>query len=377
MAAMKCSAYKVAEVLSVNAIRKGGSKKGAGKLCVELHDGQRKVSVVTSYSNVAVGQRVIFAPEGSMVRGMQVLRRKEAGEWTEGMICGPLEIGLEANALFCSCIILDSSFKVGDIAPTQIPVNSPVSEAETLQRQHVDDKVTACLASEDVILACIVSDQSPSSSKPKQAQVPAHQDGKTGHTFIGEWDDEGVFFYQAFNKQIADWAVQHQRFGGPDFNPKRMTWIKPSFAWMLYRAGYGHKDKNQARILKVKLSHEAVAEILSRCKHGHGNGGSDGRVQWDPARTLLRGERDEPALSGGRAIQIGMKGDLSCYYVSNTLSICDVTSLANLMQYAHGQQPEKCLSTVQEWLACGDLPNERPYQPWCDQDVLSRLHLRG
>merc|ERR1719222_1171691 len=25
------------------------------------------------------------------------------------------------------------------------------------------------------------------------------------------------------------------RFGGPLFNPTRMTWIKPSFAWMMYR----------------------------------------------------------------------------------------------------------------------------------------------
>ena len=56
-------------------------------------------------------------------------------------------------------------------------------------------------------------------------------------TFNGEWDEEGVSFYQAFNDKIADWAVENQRFGGPHFNPTRMTWIKPSFAWVLYRAG--------------------------------------------------------------------------------------------------------------------------------------------
>ena len=84
--------------------------------------------------------------------------------------------------------------------------------------------------------------------------------------FSGEWDDEGVFFYQAFNDEIADWALENQKFGGPSFNPVRMTWIKPSFAWVLYRAGYGHKDKNQSRILKVKLSHAAVAEM--KTMHG-------------------------------------------------------------------------------------------------------------
>lgn len=29
---------------------------------------------------------------------------------------------------------------------------------------------------------------------------------------------------QAFNRRIATWAVQQQRFGGPDFKPERMTW---------------------------------------------------------------------------------------------------------------------------------------------------------
>merc|ERR1712217_906529 len=182
-------------------------------------------------------------------------------------------------------------------------------------------------------------------------------------------------------KEIADWALENQKFGGPNFNPTRMTWIKPSFAWMLYRAGYGHKDKNQARILKVKLPHDAVADILSRCRDGHGNGGGEGRVQWDPARTLLRGHGGgkgrEPAQSGGRAIQIGMKGPLSCYYVSQALSIVDVTALAHEVEHAHGLAPDDCQSTVEQWLACGRLPDERPYMPQCNEETLSRLRLRG
>jgi len=34
---------------------------------------------------------------------------------------------------------------------------------------------------------------------------------------------------QAYNHEIADWALEHQRFGGPSFNATRMIWIKPSF----------------------------------------------------------------------------------------------------------------------------------------------------
>ena len=32
-----------------------------------------------------------------------------------------------------------------------------------------------------------------------------------------------------------------------------MTWIKPSFLWMMYRAGWGYKDDNQRRILAIDL----------------------------------------------------------------------------------------------------------------------------
>ena len=49
------------------------------------------------------------------------------------------------------------------------------------------------------------------------------------------WDEEGVYFYQAYNSDIADYALEHQKFGGPSWGPSRMTWIKPSFAWVLYR----------------------------------------------------------------------------------------------------------------------------------------------
>lgn len=156
-----------------------------------------------------------------------------------------------------------------------------------------------------------------------------------------------------------------------------MTWIKPSFAWMLYRAGYGHKDKNQARILKVKLPHHAVVEILGRCRHVHGNGGCEGLFQWDPARSLLRAEGREPAPPGGNAIQIGMKGDLSRYYVAQALSITDVTSLAHAVQEAHALGPKDCKAAVQQMVVCGRLPDEHPYMPQCAEDVLLRLRLGG
>lgn len=192
------------------------------------------------------------------------------------------------------------------------------------------------------------------------------EESRSSHMFVAEWDEEGVFFYQAFNEHIADWAVQEQQFGGPHFKPERMTWIKPSLAWVLYRAGYGFKDPNQSRILKIKVAHSAVAEILSQCACGHGGGGTLGRVQWDPARCLDRGEGGEPAKHPEmRAIQIGMKGTLSRFYVQNALSIQDVTSLAHQVCSAHEEGRG----------VDAPLPEERPYFPQCTKEIFSRLKL--
>ena len=88
--------------------------------------------------------------------------------------------------------------------------------------------------------------------------IGTHLTNMNPQIFEAEWDAEGVYFYQAYNDQIADYAMAHQRLGGPNFSASRMTWIKPSFAWVLFRSGYARKH-NQGRILKIKLSHQTVA----------------------------------------------------------------------------------------------------------------------
>jgi hypothetical protein len=41
--------------------------------------------------------------------------------------------------------------------------------------------------------------------------------------FEGEYDEEGVYIYQAFCSEIANYAIEHQTLGGPAFNTSRMT----------------------------------------------------------------------------------------------------------------------------------------------------------
>ena len=61
--------------------------------------------------------------------------------------------------------------------------------------------------------------------------------------------------YQAYNKAIASEAVEKGTFGDK-FKLDRMTWIKPSFLWMMYRSGWGTKE-NQECILAIDIKREA------------------------------------------------------------------------------------------------------------------------
>ena len=132
------------------------------------------------------------------------------------------------------------------------------------------------------------------------------------------------------------------------------------------RSGYGRKP-NQTNVLKIKLGHDAVAELLNECTCKHGGGGGVGRwldllwqsfvvnlvivgrVQWDPAREIEMSDLDRKCPMPRRSykrkdIQIGVKGKLNEMYVASVISIQDVTDLAHKLQEAHSQRSEKEVS---------------------------------
>ena len=51
------------------------------------------------------------------------------------------------------------------------------------------------------------------------------------------FDDKTIRVYQAYNNEIADEALKLGKFGSK-FSLTRMTWIKPSFLWMMYRLNF-------------------------------------------------------------------------------------------------------------------------------------------
>lgn len=58
------------------------------------------------------------------------------------------------------------------------------------------------------------------------------------------YTENTIRVYQAYNKDIAGEAVKKGTFG-TGFKLDRMTWIKPSFLWMMYRCGWGTKENQE------------------------------------------------------------------------------------------------------------------------------------
>lgn len=152
-------------------------------------------------------------------------------------------------------------------------------------------------------------------------------------------DERTIRVYQAYNDAVADAALARGTFVTPPFKRERMTWIKPSFLWMMYRAGWGFKDENQRRILAIDLTREGFEWALDQSCPSHPTAGlgepawqalkarAPVRIQWDPERDLHL--RPLPH----RAIQIGIGGEAVDRYVDDWIvAITDVTALAHAIR---------------------------------------------
>ncbi len=149
------------------------------------------------------------------------------------------------------------------------------------------------------------------------------------------YTDESITVYQAYPPQIADAALAAGTFVAP-FKRERMTWIKPSFLWMMYRSGWAAKP-GQERILAVEITREGFEWALSHACLSHYDRtlhataeeweaqkrDSPVRVQWDPERSIRLGPLPH------RAIQIGLSGKAVSHYVDEWITgIRDVTHTA-------------------------------------------------
>ena len=119
-----------------------------------------------------------------------------------------------------------------------------------------------------------------------------------GRVIIAQYDTDSIVVYQAYRPSIGNFAAQNGYFGG-DFKLSRMSWIKPSFLWMMYRSGWGTKE-GQEVVLAIRIKRSAFDFILSQAvfskyipelyesekEWNRDLKNSNVRLQWDPDRFL-------------------------------------------------------------------------------------------
>lgn len=81
------------------------------------------------------------------------------------------------------------------------------------------------------------------------------------HEIRADFDRRTITVYQAYSPAIADAALSAQRFV-PPFSFHRMTWIKPSFLWLMHRSNWGRKS-GQERVLAVRITRAGWEKALS------------------------------------------------------------------------------------------------------------------
>jgi hypothetical protein len=152
------------------------------------------------------------------------------------------------------------------------------------------------------------------------------------HQIRADFDRETIVVYQAYSDQIADPALRDGRFVEP-FSFNRMTWIKPSFLWLMHRSNWAQKS-GQERILAIRIRRAGWDSALakgvltafdprahrSKDEWADAFASAQVHVQWDPERNI-RGA----ALQHG-SIQVGISRDLIREYNENWITqIKDIT----------------------------------------------------
>ena len=156
---------------------------------------------------------------------------------------------------------------------------------------------------------------------------------ENGNHILAQQRGDQILVYQAFNPRIANYALEHQKFGGNAYSYERMSWIKPNFLWMMYRCGWASKEHQQL-VLGIWILKSDFEQILKEAAYSSYQEHiyqtrenwkaalleKEVRLQWDPDHDL-HGEKQER-----RAIQLGLKGNiLKSFGREMILEIVDMT----------------------------------------------------
>lgn len=189
-----------------------------------------------------------------------------------------------------------------------------------------------------------------------------------------DYDKDSIIVYQAYREAIGRAAVAAGRFVDP-FSFNRMTWIKPSFLWMMERSNWGQKD-DQQWVLGVRLRRAGWEEALRQAvltspeRDVYPNADTWQRaldqatvhVQWDPDRSIRGTKLDH------RSIQVGLSRRIIRTYVDEwILEIVDlrdhVRRILSLCKQGDFDRAQRLL------------PTEKPYP--VPADIAGRIGVTG
>lgn len=196
----------------------------------------------------------------------------------------------------------------------------------------------------------------------------------TGRVINAYQENENIAVYQAYRKSIADFAVNEQFLGGSDFSLNRMSWIKTSFLWMMFRSGWGQKE-GQEHILQLWIPKTFFDKILGLTVISSFSNEfysdqehwkkelliSESRLQWDPDHDPF----GKPISR--KAIQLGLKGSLLKEFA--TSAIVKINDITPFVQEQFNTLAEGGLSGLQ-------VPHESIYQP-TDRQLIDRIKLNN
>jgi len=153
-----------------------------------------------------------------------------------------------------------------------------------------------------------------------------------------DYDANSIVVYQAYSPAIAVPSLKAGKFVSP-FSLNRMTWIKPSFLWMMERSGWGRKA-GQEYVLAVRITRAGWEEALSNAvlttyaKSIYGSpelwqrrfDEAAVRVQWDPERSIRGAKLDY------RSVQVGLSRHSIKKYVDEwVIGLKDLTVTVHKM----------------------------------------------
>jgi len=185
-----------------------------------------------------------------------------------------------------------------------------------------------------------------------------------------DYNKATLVVYQAYLPAIAVPALKAQKFVAP-FSFNRMTWIKPSFLWLMYRSNWGQKS-GQENVLAVRITRTGWEEALSSgvltSFHPSAHRDIDHwreqfdkapvHVQWDPERSLRGADLQYDS------IQVGLSRHIIRRFVDEWIvAIDDYTPLPRKIHMLLHAGKEKNAANL--------LPRERGYP--VNQDIAHRL----